>query len=232
MMGYPGAESPVPATVFVVDDDDELRESLQWLLATVGLRVEAFASAEAFLDRYRNDQPGCLILDVQMPGMDGLCLLERLTAQKSPLAVIMLTAHADIPTVVRASKACAFEFLEKPCPGQRLIDRVHQALEHNARDWDARQAHSAVAARLARLTAREQQVLNRLMACESNKAIGQALGISARTAEAHRIQILRKMEVSSLAQLIALVLQQGEREPLRPPHVMNLHRIRRTESVS
>jgi FixJ family two-component response regulator len=216
MRRQPGATSQAPATVFVVDDDDQLRESLQLLLTTVGLRVEAFASAEAFLDRYRGDRSGCLILDVQMPGMDGLALLERLAAQKSPLAVIMLTAYADVHTVVHALKASAFEFLEKPCPARRLIDCVHQALEHTARHWQQVQARSAVAARLAQLTAREHQVLSALMKCESNQNVGRALSISARTVEAHRIQILRKMEVRSLAELIGLVLQQGEREFLPP----------------
>lgn len=137
-------KAKVGTTVFVVDDDDQLRQSLQVLLASVGFRVEAFASGEAFLECDRGDAPGCLILDVQMPGMDGLALLERLAAQQSPLAVIMLTAHAGIRTVVRALRARAFEFFEKPCAGQQLIDLVHQALEHSARHWQQVQAQSAV----------------------------------------------------------------------------------------
>lgn len=130
-------ESQPPGTVSVVDDDDQLRESLRLLLMTVGFRVEAFASAEEFLQRHPLDSAGappvCLIVDLHMPGMGGLRLLEQLSMQQTPPTVIILTAHADRRSVARARKANVFGILEKPCPGQKLIDCVYQAIAHNAR---------------------------------------------------------------------------------------------------
>lgn len=199
------------STVFVVDDDDQVRQSLQLLLTTVGFRVQGFASAEEFLDSYQEQQSGCLILDLRMPGMGGLSLLEQLSKENTLLPVIILTGHGEVGSAVRALKAKAFDFLEKPCHEQTLIDSVNEALEHNARHREEAREQSVILARLSLLTAREREVMKKLLKCKSNKDIANALGISERTVETHRARIMRKMRAQSLPELIRMILQQSGR---------------------
>lgn len=196
-------------TVFVVDDDQDMRSSFKWLIESVGLPVEAFRSAEEFLEAYEPAQPGCLLLDVRMPGMGGLRLLERLHAQGSQLPVIVVTAHGEVAMAVQAMKSGAFDFLEKPANHQQLLERIQDALaEDRARRARALEI-AAFEQLLAQLTQREREVLGRMVKGEPSKAIALEFGISERTIEKHRESIMHKMETRSLAQLIRRVVEYG-----------------------
>ena len=195
--------------VFVVDDDQDMRSSFKWLIESVGLAVEAFRSAEEFLEAYEPAQPGCLLLDVRMPGMGGLRLLERLQAQGAQLPVIVVTGHGEVAMAVQAMKSGAFDFMEKPANHQQLLERVQDAL---ALDRERRARALEVAAfeqLLAQLTQREREVLVRMVKGEPSKAIALEFGISERTIEKHRESIMHKMEARSLAQLIRMVVEYG-----------------------
>ena len=204
-------------TVFVVDDDAAVRQALSWLIESVGLRVEAFASAQEFLDAHpESDLAGCLVLDVRMPGLSGLELQAKLAAQGAGLPVIILTGHAEVPMAVQALKAGAVDFFEKPVSEQKLLDRIQQALEQDARDRLRRAGRAEVRARLARLTARERQVLGLVVAGKSNKEMASELGVTTKTIEAHRAQIMRKLEAESLAELVRLSLSADNGPGLGP----------------
>jgi two-component system response regulator FixJ len=190
------------ATVFVVDDDQAVRDSLQQLLQAVGLRVQTYASARDFLSAYQPDTPGCLVLDIRMPGMGGLDLQAQLVQQGVQLPIIFLTGHGDVPAAVRALKAGAMDFLQKPVNSQSLLDLVQQAIR---RDGEAR-AQSAekseIVRRLATLTPREREVLDKMVVGKANKVIAVELAISERTVEFHRGKIMKKMCARSLAELV------------------------------
>jgi two-component system, LuxR family, response regulator FixJ len=195
------------ATVFVVDDDPAVRKALRWLIESVGLRVEAFATAQEFLDANGDlDRPGCLVLDIRMPGISGLELQKKLGEQQISLPVIVITGHADVPMAVQALKGGAIDFLEKPVSEQMLVDRIHQALERDAQARLARARRSAVEGKLARLTPREREVFELVVAGKSNKAIAGILGVTSKTVEAHRAQLMRKMQADNLADLVRMSL--------------------------
>ncbi len=194
-------ESP---TVFIVDDDALVRDALTLLLEASGYRVEACASAEAFLEAYRPERPGCLVLDVNMPGMSGPELQAELVHSRIRLPVIFLTGHGDVPLAVRAIKNGAMDFLMKPIDGGQLLDRVQAGFREDAR---RRAAESSLAARreaLGRLTQREQEVLARIVAGDSNKEIARRLGISHRTVEVHRARIMEKLGARTVLDLAAM----------------------------
>jgi two-component system response regulator FixJ len=195
----------IEPTVFVVDDDEAVRGGLQQLLQTIGLNVRTYASADEFLASYRPGQPGCLVLDIRMPGMGGLDLQGQLAKQGIQLPIIFLTGHGDVPAAVRALKAGAMDFLEKPFNSQVLLDLIQQAIR---RDADARTRvaeESKVTRRLTTLTAREREVLDMMTGGKANKVIAMELGISERTVEFHRGKIMKKMQARSLAELINMV---------------------------
>ncbi len=197
-------------TVFVVDDDQAVRDSLALLVHSVGLQVETFASAGDFLDSYRPDRRGCLITDIRMPGMSGLELQERLCADGHHIPVIVLTGFGDVPTAVRALKGGAVDFLEKPFNPQALLDLVQQAIAQDA-EIRAQAAHEArLAERKALLTPREQEVMELVVAGKANKVIAIDLSISERTVELHRARIMKKMQARSLAELVRMVLPPGQ----------------------
>ena len=202
------------ATVFVVDDDQAVRDSLQQLLQAVGLRVQTYASARDFLLAYRPDTPGCLVLDIRMPGMGGLDLQAQLVQQGVQLPIIFLTGHGDVPAAVRALKAGAMDFLQKPVNSQSLLDLVQQAIR---RDGEAR-AQSAekseIVRRLATLTPREREVLDKMVVGKANKVIAVELAISERTVEFHRGKIMKKMCARSLAELVNMVSMRQAENPL------------------
>jgi FixJ family two-component response regulator len=201
------------ALVFVVDDDASLRESLQDLLGSVGLRVVAFASAQEFLRSPRPEVPSCLVLDVRLPGLSGLELQQRLGAGDLALPIIFITGHGDIPMSVQAMKAGAVEFLPKPFREQDLLDAIHQAL---ARDRHAREQRAQMAAlrrRFDALTPRQRDVMAHMVAGLLNKQIAGALGTSEATVKTHRQQVMAKMQAESLADLIRIADQLG----LLPP---------------
>lgn len=194
------------ATVFVVDDDQAVRDSLALLVQSVGLDVETFPSAQDFLDTYRPERPGCLITDIRMPGMSGLDLQERLTADHRHIPVIVLTGFGDVPAAVRALKGGAIDFVEKPFNPQALLDLVQQAIARDAELREQAGREADLAERLALLTPREHEVMALVVAGKANKVIAIDLAISERTVELHRARIMKKMRVRSLAELMRTVL--------------------------
>jgi len=197
-------------TVFVVDDDRAMRDSLSWLLDSVGLRVRSYATAAEFLADHDPAQPGCLVLDVRMPGMSGLDLQAELARRGVELPTIVITGHAEVSMAVRAVKAGALDFIEKPFSDQLLLDRVRQALEIDLEVREVRRRREDALRRLATLTAREREVLDLVVAGKANKEIASALGLSTKTVEVHRAHVMSKMCVDSLAELIRITLLAGE----------------------
>jgi two-component system response regulator FixJ len=197
------------ATVFVVDDDPAVRHSLAWLIESVGLRVETFPSAQSFLESYDPDRHGCLVLDVRMPGMSGVDLQERLMGMKAELPVIFVTGHGDVPMAVRAMKRGALDFIEKPFNNQELLDRIHQALQRDAWQRRERARLADLCARVACLTPRECEVMDRVVAGQSNKTVARDLGVSVKTVEAHRARLMEKMQARSVSELVQMVLACG-----------------------
>jgi two-component system response regulator DctR len=207
---------PAPdATVFIVDDDESVRDALAWLLRSRHLASERFATAEEFealLDGgFAPVQPCCLLLDVRMPGMSGLALFDRIAERGlvEALPVIFLTGHADVPTAVGMVKRGAFDFCEKPFSDNALVDRVEQALRQSARRLADQRERGRVAARLAELTERERDVMQLVARGLPNKLIADQLAISVRTVEVHRARVFDKMEVKSAVEL-ANALRDGE----------------------
>jgi len=197
-------------TVFVVDDDDAVRESLRWLIESVGLRVETYGSAREFLAAYDPVRPGCLVLDVRMPGMSGLDLQDRLALLQNAPPTIIITGHGDVPMAVRAMKAGALDFVQKPFNDQVLVDCIQRALERDDRDRRDRMRRASVATLLARLTPREREVMDRMMAGMPSRAIAADLGIRPRTVESHRASVMEKMHAESISELVRLVLSVAE----------------------
>lgn len=199
-------------TVFVVDDDQAMRKSLHWLIESVGLNVETFPSARRFLESYTPGRPGCLVLDMRMPGISGLELQEKLKARNITIPVIFITGHGDVPMAVRAMKAGAIDFIEKPFNDQLLLDRIQHALEQDAQSRSGQAQRAELAARLALLTPREREVMEMVAEGKPNKVIAAQLGVSAKTVEAHRAKVMEKMQAKSLADLIRMVMayQSGE----------------------
>jgi two-component system response regulator DctR len=192
--------------VHVVDDDEAIRDALSWLLRSRGLAARTWASAEAFLAEWSDGIVGCLVLDVRMAGMSGVELFDRLLERGARLPVLFLTGHGDVPLAVSALKKGAFDFVEKPFNDNDLVDRIVAALSHDALRRRRLESEATVAARLAALTPRERQVMERVLAGDYNKTIADALGIAVRTVEVHRARIFEKMGVRSaveLAQLLA-----------------------------
>lgn len=203
------------STVFVVDDDEAVRGGLRVLLQSVGLGVETYASAQEFLAAYSPDQPGCLVLDIRMPGMGGLDLQQELARRGIELPIIFLTGHADVPAAVRALKAGAMDFMEKPFNGQALLDLIQQAIRRDVGARHKSAAESDAARRVAALTAREREVVELMVAGNANKVIAGDLSISERTVEFHRSRIMKKMHARSLAELIS-IMHAARSSPVKP----------------
>jgi FixJ family two-component response regulator len=190
--------------VFIVDDDASVREALGRLVRSAGLRVEAFASAEEFLNRARTDSPSCLVLDVQLPDLSGLDLQRRMVDAKSEMPIVFITGHGDIPTTVRAMKAGAIEFLTKPLVEGDVLESIRQAI---ARDRVVRHHNAETAylrARRASLTPREEEIMEWVVSGLLNKQIAGELGISEETVKVHRGHVMRKMGADSLADLVRM----------------------------
>ena len=198
-------------TVYVVDDDASIRELIVWLMKRNRLAVQAFANAREFLKAYVPGTPGCLVLDLYLPGMSGLDLQSYLVDHGIEMPVIFLSGRADVPHAVKAVKGGAIDFIEKPFDYKRMVELVRQCI---ARDAEARERHGAArkaAARLATLTQREREVLDRVVAGKLNRVIAEELDISIKTVEAHRAKIMEKLAVDSLAGLVQAAL--AAREP-------------------
>jgi FixJ family two-component response regulator len=194
--------SQTEATVFVVDDDVSVRESLAALIRVAGWPVLTFASAQAFLDQMHSPGPGCLVLDVSLPDLNGLELQERLTQAKSDLPIIFITGYGDVPMSVRAMKAGAIEFLTKPLDDAALLAAITEAIERSSTAIATHSSHERLHEDYARLTGRERQVMALITAGLLNKQVGGELGISEITVKAHRGQVMRKMHARSFADLV------------------------------
>jgi FixJ family two-component response regulator len=199
-------------TVFVVDDDETMRGSLRWLLESLKLNVETYASAHEFLSVYDPVQPGCLVLDVRMPEISGLQLQEILAQRKIHIPIILITGHGDISMAVRAMKAGAFDFIEKPFNDQALLERIQQGLAMDTRQRREAAEREKTIERLCSLTPREGEVLEGVISGKSNKLIATELNISTKTVEVHRAHVMEKMSVDSVAELTALCLASGLRK--------------------
>lgn len=214
--------APVEPTVYVVEDDQDMRRSLEWALRSEGLRVAAYESPQEFLDEYDAESAGCLVLDLRLPGMSGLDVQREVRARGGIVPFVVITAHGDVPQAVAAMRQGAVDFIEKPFSRQQLLDRIREAL---ASDADARRtAHDEheVRKRLARLTPREREVLDLVVEGKLTKEIARRLGISPKTVEVHRSNLVKKMAVTCVAQLVRQVvtlrMQSGApgAEPAKP----------------
>ena len=192
--------------VYVVDDDEALRDSLRWLLESSGYRVAAYSSAERFLGAYKRDVATCLVLDVRMGAMSGLQLQEELNRRGETLPIIFITGHGDVPMAVDAVKRGAFNFLEKPFKDAQLLALIDQAAAQGTTAASARVESRCAAARLATLTQREREVMELVVRGFKNKQIADDLKISVKTVEAHRARAMEKMDVSSVAELVQSTL--------------------------
>ena len=197
---------PKKGTVYVVDDDEGVRDSLQWLLEGKDYRVRCYDSAENFLSRYDPREVACLIVDIRMGGMTGLELQDRLVERKSPLPIVFITGHGDVPMAVDTMKKGAMDFIQKPFQEAALVGLVERMLDQ-AKDAFSEHQHSASRdALLAKLTSREAQVLERIVAGRLNKQIADDLGISIKTVEAHRANIMEKLNANTVADLLKIAL--------------------------
>lgn len=201
------------ASVLIVDDDDAVRSSLRLLLKSVGLPAIAYASATDFLSAWQPEQPGCLVLDVRMPGMSGLELQHELNRRGAIIPVIFITGHADIPMAVEAIQHGAFDFLQKPFRDQDLIDRVQRALTTDAQQRRELAKREVIRERFDSLTPREREVLTLVTRGKANKVMAGDLGVSQRTVEIHRARVMEKMGAASLAQLVRMMLDLEAQSP-------------------
>lgn len=199
--------STADPVVYVVDDDEKVRKALAWLLASVGLESKGFASARDFLGQVTAARPSCVLLDLRMPQMGGLELQERLTARGLDIPIIFVTGYGDVPTAVRAMRAGAIDFIEKPFSDQTLIECVQQAMSRSIEQHKAREEQAGLSARMDRLTQREHEVMELVIEGLPNKRIAVQLGLSERTVEIHRAHVMEKLEVDSVAKLVCLALR-------------------------
>ncbi len=200
---------PKKGTVYVVDDDEAVRDSIQWLLEGKEYRVRCFESAESFLSRYDAREVACLIVDVRMGGMTGMELQSRLIEAHSPLPIVFITGHGDVPMAVDSMKNGAMDFIQKPFKEDQLVSLVERMLDQAKDAFAEHQSAANRGALMARLTLREAQVLERIVAGRLNKQIADDLGISIKTVEAHRANIMEKLNANTVADLLKIALGQA-----------------------
>jgi len=193
-------------TVYIIDDDPDARRALGALVGTMNVRMETYASAGEFLDRFDSSSHGCMLVDLRLSDINGLALLERLRERKVRLPVIMISAYADVPTAVRAMKTGAVDFLEKPCREQQLWEAVHEAILMDSQRRKQQGRRLTILRRMSRMSEGEREVLDSLVDGQTNREIAEQLGLSIRTIEVRRSKLMRKMRARSLAELIRMVL--------------------------
>jgi len=193
--------------VYVVDDDRAVRDSLQWLIESVGLRVKTFASGQEFLDHCHGGMAGCLVADLRLPGMSGLDMRDQMVERGHDLATIVITGHGDVPQAVRALKSGALDFIEKPFSDRVLLDRINDALQIDQENRDMASHRAQIEHRYHRLTPRERQVMTMVVDGKLNKQIASELGLSHKTVEVHRSHVMSKMEAPSLAALVRMAME-------------------------
>ena len=193
-------------TAYVVDDDEAIRTLWRWLMESNGVAVRIFATAREFIDGYAPGAPGCLVLDMRLPGMSGLELQDYLNRSGIDIPIVFVTAHADVPTAVTAIKGGAVDLIEKPFSYRQVLSVIEKAFQRDAENRERRSRHSEVAGRIAALTERERAVLRCVIAGKLNKVIADELGISVKTVEAHRAKLMEKMGVDSVAELVQQTL--------------------------
>lgn len=193
--------------VYVIDDDEAVRDSMSMLLDSADLPYHCFETADDFFSHHDNTQRGCLVLDIRMPGMTGLQLQQRLSEIGSTLPIIFITGHGDVPMAVEAMRQGALDFLRKPVNEADFLDRIQQALDQESGNWHLKVDQQQAGQRISRLTRREQEVFQLVAAGVANKAIASDLGISERTVEVHRSQVMKKLGAKTLAQLVRIYLQ-------------------------
>jgi FixJ family two-component response regulator len=199
---------PKKGNVYVVDDDEAVRDSLQWLLEGKDYRVRCFDSAETFLSRYDPREVACLLVDIRMPGISGLELQDRLIERKSPLPIVFITGHGDVPMAVNTMKKGAMDFIQKPFKEDELVSLVERMLDQARESFSDSLTAANRDALMAKLTTREAQVLERIVAGRLNKQIADDLGISIKTVEAHRANIMEKLTANTVADLLKTALGQ------------------------
>lgn len=200
--------------VFVVDDDEGVREGLCLLLQSIGQPCELYGSALEFLESFDDSKRGCLILDVRMPKMTGLDLQKKLNERKSTLPIIFITGHGDIPMAVEAMRRGSLDFIRKPFREQDLLDRINEALAVDSRNWEQRFDREQLLDKISSLSERELEVFHRVADGQMNKVVGFELGISERTVEVHRSQVMKKLDVRTLAQVVRAKIESGLPDPM------------------
>ena len=194
-------------TVFVVDDDEPVRDSIGLLLDTVDIPHESYGSAQEFLTAYDRSRTGCLVLDIRMPGMSGLELQDHLIAENAPVPIVFITGHGDIPMAVEAMKKGAVDFIRKPFRDQELLDRIHEALSMDEENRQSFADLEEIRERITSLTPREHEVFERVAEGQANKVVAIDLSISERTVEIHRSQVMQKTRARSLADLVKMKIR-------------------------
>lgn len=197
-------------TVFIIDDDEAVRDSLEMLMHSVGQKVKVFALAREFLDIYDENHPGCIVLDIRMPSMSGLELQSKLNDMHCILPILFITGHGDVPMAVQAIKDGAINFIQKPFSDQQLLDYIHDALKLDAQQRAELLGHKEILRRLSTLTEREREVLHHVVEGKANKVIAADINLSQRTVEIHRSRVMEKMCTKSLAHLVRQVMQVKE----------------------
>jgi len=197
----------VPAVVFIVDDDDAVRESLEFLMKSIDQPAESFSSAKEFLNAYQAEKPGCLLLDIRMPGMSGIELQDELRKRDVHIPIIFITGHGDVPMAVKAIQEGAADFIQKPFRDQELIDRIREVLVDDSQHRADLTERNEILHRMSTLTEREKEVMEQVVVGKANKVVAIDLSVSQRTVEIHRANVMEKMKAKSLAQLVRLVMR-------------------------
>jgi len=197
-------------TAYVVDDDESIRTLWRWLMESNGIAVKTFATAVEFIESYRSGAAGCLVLDLKLPGMSGLELQEYLHSRGIEIPIVFVTGHGDVPAAVSALKGGAVDFIQKPFSHRDVLSVIEKAFEHDAKIREKRTRRSLFAGRLATLTEREREVLQRVIEGRPNKIIASELDISMKTVEFHRAKVMEKMGATSVAELVQFAMQQSE----------------------